>query len=290
MYSANIIGSSITTLVLNEGDTLLIGKLMGSATLGIYNIAWQSANLVSRNVTSIANGLAMPAFSAVSDDLKRMQVGWNRMLRLISIVSFPLLIGLFVVADDFVLIVYGSKWEGAILPLRILIIYALRYSVSSPASAVFKSLGRPDYGLKLGAVIVPFYLVSIWIGSYYGIVGVAIGVTIVRTVFGLISFELVARSLKTGFWKIVEPLIPAFFASCWMGGVVLLTKFLLGTLLPMSNIFHLIMLIVQVVIGGLTYLVLLRTTYRTLALDMLQITEPLLGSFQILAVKLLRSQ
>ena len=284
-YSANVIGETLTSFIINEGDTLLIGKLMGIQALGIYNFAWQSANLVSRNINGVVYTLALPALSAVAEDLSQLKRGFIRMMRLLSITTFPLLIGLFVVADDFILAVYGQQWVEAILPLRILIIYALRYAVS-PAGVVYKAIGRPDITFKLGLAIVPFYLGSIWVGSSYGIVGVAFGVTLVRTVFGFIGFKLVGRVLQTDFMGVIKPLGQPLLASFWMGGVVFLAKLMLNILLPeSSSLFNLVTL---VALGGLSYLVLLRTSYHGLAQDLGRITAPLLGPYQGAVNKVLK--
>jgi O-antigen/teichoic acid export membrane protein len=208
------------------------------------------------------------------------------MLNVIAITSFPLLIGMFVVADDLILTVYGSQWKDAVLPLRILIIYALRYTVGAPASVVYKAVGRPDISFKLGTVIIPFYLASIWIGSSYGITGVAAGVTLVRTVFGLIGFEITARCVKCRFRDVIRPMVPAFLASLWMGVVVLAAKVVVNRWLPGS---HLLSLLMLVSLGGLTYLVLLRTRFNTLAHELAQVSAPLLGPFQVFVVKALKA-
>lgn len=278
-YSSNILGATITTFILNEGDTFLVGKLLGSYTLGIYNIAWQTANMVNRNISSVASYIALPAFSSLGEDYERMKSGWNRMALLLSTVTFPILIGMFVVADDFIFTVYGPQWESVILPLRIFIIYALRHSVSSPASAIFKAVGRPDYGLKLGLSIAPFYLASIWVGSIYNVVGVATGVTVVRTLFGWIGFVLVARCLKTTTWKIVQPLLPALLASCIMGLIVFVVKMLLGPSLPSTSYRPAVLLFIEAVVGGIAYLMLLRSVFRGQARELVQGIQPVLGKY-----------
>lgn len=283
-YAANVTGTSLTTLILNEGDTLLIGKIMGSEILGIYNLAWQTANVVSRTVVGLTNKMALPALAAVSNDLPRLRSAVYRMLRLLSIVTFPLLIGLFVVADDFILTLYGPQWQGAILPLRIMLIYAMRYAVGSPAGIVYKAVGRPDIGLKLGLVMVPFYALSIWYGSFYGIVGVALGVTIVRTFFGFIGFELLARCLKEGIWNVLQPMSSAFIAACIMGLSVYVVSVFFDSFVGTSLILS---LFIQTVVGGLVYLALLRTRYQVLARELASIMIPITGRFQGFVGKIL---
>lgn len=283
-YSANVIGGTFTSLVITDGDTLLVGKVLGSTALGVYNLAYMAANLVTRNVTGIVNKLAFPTLSSISGNIDQLRDAVKRMLLILSLVTFPLLIGLFVIADDFILTLYGSQWRGAILPLRIMIIFTLRHSVGTTSSALFKAVGRTDISFKLGAATIPFYLISIWLGAKYGIVGVAIAITLVRTLFGLIGFEMMGRCLKQSFWQVISPMVPAFMVSFWMGGVVYLVNLFLDPFLEGSN---LLSLIISIAIGGLTYLILLRTIYRKLAEELARVTAPMLGPLQVLVIRAL---
>ncbi len=221
-YSANVIGGTLTSFLLTEGDTLLIGKILGSELLGLYNLAYQAVNIVPRNITAVANRLALPALSMISENADKLREAVARMQRVLALLSFPLLIGLFVLADSFVLTLYGKQWEEAVLPLRIMIVFALRYSVGGVGSALWKALGRTDISFKLGLATIPFYFSAIWLGSHYGIAGVALAITVVRTAFGLIGFEIMGRCMKQTFYQIIRPMLPALFASCIMGGSVFL--------------------------------------------------------------------
>ncbi len=283
-YSANVVGTNLTTLILNEGDTLLIGKLMGSGLLGIYNLAWQTANMVSRTIVSLTNKLALPTLAAVSNDPLRLRSAVHRMLRILAIITFPLLVGLFVVADDFVIVLYGQQWQEAVLPLRILLIYAMRYAVGSPAGMVYKAVGRPEIGFKLGLIMVPFYLLSIWWGSSYGIIGVAVGVTLTRTIFGFIGFELLARCLDEGLWSILTPMASTLVASFAMGILVFAAGILFAQFIEINLIWNLLL---QVGFGAIIYLALLRTVYRGLAHELAQLSMPIAGRFQGLVRKTL---
>lgn len=210
-YSSNIIGGTVTNFIISQGDTLLVGKILGSSQLGIYNISWNSSNLVSRTLVKITSKLAFPAFSAKKGDNEKIYKTLKRVLFVIANLSFPILMWMFISAENIILVLYGDKWNSAIIPFQILLIYAIRYSVGSPIGAVFKAVGRPDLGFKLGLAIIPFYVLGILMGSNYGIVGVALGVTISRTVFGLLSFWIVAKLINQSALSIMRPLRTPFF-------------------------------------------------------------------------------
>jgi len=274
-YSINIIGTNFANSVVAEGDTLIVGKALGTAQVGLYNLAWQNANAVSRNVSTTAGKLAMPALSSVSENLERLRTNFNRMFRLIGIVSFPLLIGLFVVADLFILTIYGPQWEPSVLPLRILIVYAIRHSVGSPASVIYNVVGRPEIGLRFNLCFIPFYLISIWAGSLHGIVGVAIGVTVVRTLGGLVGFWIASFLIKERFFELLRQLFQPFCASVVMGLVVLGAR----TALEFTSVPQVAELFLLVGIGGCVYLLLLVTIYRALMEDLVTVVYSLSPAF-----------
>ena len=152
-YYANIMGNALTSLIITDGDTLLIGKLLGNKMLGIYNMGWQSANIINRTITGIGNKLALPALSKVSNSIKQSKEVLYKILKVSSTISFPSFVGLFVIADNFILVVYGPQWEASILPFRILLVFAIRYEINPPLGAYFQSIGRPDVTFKLGFML-----------------------------------------------------------------------------------------------------------------------------------------
>ncbi len=270
-YSFNVIGANLVTSITAEGDTLLIGKTLGVVQLGVYNLAWQSANIVSRNISGVVGKIAMPALSAVAEDRERLQQAFNRMLRVLAIFSFPPLIGLFVTADIFVLVLYGPQWTGSILPLQILIIYALRQSIGSPASVIYNVVGRPDIGLRYGLAFVPFYLMSIVVGSYYGIIGVAVGVTLSRTIYGFLQLWIGARLVGERYTDLLSHLASPLLAATITGALIYLVKFVCAPL----AIPKVVLLIALALLGGVIWCVLVIKLFRQQWEEVLQVISAL---------------
>ena len=212
-YSSTIIGSTLTHFGLTQSDTLVVGKLLNTTALGVYNLSWEASNIVSRTLVTLINKLSLPAFASLKGDKEKLYQGLKKVLFAISTISFPLLMWMIVAAEYLILTIYGDKWSDAIIPFQILLIYAIRYSIGSPVGGLFKAMGRPDINLKLGLFILPFYFLGIWLGSDFGIIGVATAVTVVRTVFGFISFYLAAKLLEVSFWKVLRPVREPFLAS-----------------------------------------------------------------------------
>ena len=255
-YSKHIIGSSLANYTLTQGDTIIVGYMFGSGSLGVYNLAWQSSNLFSRTLVKLINKIAFPSFSAIKVDINLIKINLNKVLFSISILSFPILMWMIVSAEYVILTIYGDKWVDAILPFQILLVYAIRYSAGAPIGSVFKSLGRPDLNFKLGLFIIPFYLFGIWIGSFYDIIGVALAVTLVRTAFGLVSFWIVGNLLDTSFFSIIKQLKTPFISSLIMSlSCLIVDKLVLKYYCDLSSLSSLFIL---AAFGSLLYIGLIK--------------------------------
>lgn len=189
-YTKHILGGRILTKFVNEGDNLIVGKLIGLEGLGIYSLAFQLANLVTRNVVALVNDIFLPLFNKVKGEPERLRSVYFRMIQFLSFISFPLITALILSADSIVFFVYGEKWMDAVLPFQILCVFALGRSISSPSSALFSAMGRPDIGFKFTAYFTPVFLVAVYVGSLYNVIGVALATTIVRVIGSIISLSL----------------------------------------------------------------------------------------------------
>lgn len=195
-YSKHIIGGRVLTKLVNEGDNLIVGKFIGMEGLGIYALAFQLANLVTTNVVVLVNDVFLPLFSKVKGDIERLSQIYCRMIRFLSFISFPLITALVLGAEPIVYFVYGEKWLDAVIPFQILCAFALGRSISSPSSSLFAAVGRPDIGFKFTAYFTPVFLLSVVLGSQFGVIGVALSTTLVRVAGSVISLYLSLKLIR----------------------------------------------------------------------------------------------
>ena len=195
-YTKHIIGGRVLTRLVNDGDNLIVGKFIGMEGLGIYALAFQLANLVTTNVVFLVNDIFLPLFNKVKGDMDRLKQLYSRMILFLSFISFPLIASLMVSAEAIVYFIYGEKWLDAVLPFQILCVFALGRSISSPSSALYNAVGRPDIGFKFTSYFTPLFLASVFLGSYYGVVGVALVTTLVRVGGSIVSLHLALNLIQ----------------------------------------------------------------------------------------------
>lgn len=181
-FSLNLLGFNVINYWSRNLDSMLIGKFIGSAQLGIYARAYQLMLLPLTQIVFILTQVMVPALSTIQKDIGKMRTIYKDSIQAIAFVTFPLMLGLFVVSTSFIIVIYGDKWRGAIPILQILCFVGMVQSIVSPIGWIYNSLGRTDIQFKWGILSSILYFVSFIIGLHWGIIGVAVAYCIANII------------------------------------------------------------------------------------------------------------
>jgi O-antigen/teichoic acid export membrane protein len=274
-YSKNLMLTNFLILVFNDSDTLLVGRLLGNHALGYYNLAWQFSNLINKNVSAIVGVIGLPALAMLSNDRPRLQAAYCRILRILSCFNFPALCGMLVLADDLIRVIYGPGWGPVGVLLRIFIVFTLVRSVTSQCAVIYNVVGRTDIGFKFNLVVLPFYLGGIYIGSNWGLVGVALGVTLVRSLSAIIAFLISVKLIDLKVSKAVGVMFPVSVIS----GCMSMALWALHNMLVAHDVGILLRIGWCTVIGAMLFVIGLacfdRETYREVTALVTSLSSPL---------------
>jgi O-antigen/teichoic acid export membrane protein len=223
-FGLKVSGSRIVDYLGQNSDKLLIGRFLGSASLGTYSVA---ATIVFFPLTSFTIAVVdtlFPALSRIQDDRQRATRVWLRATRFIAALVVPAMLGLVAVAPDFIEVLLGPKWEPAVPLLQLLALAAAVLAVSGLALTVLAALGRAGTVLRFAVFELMMLVVSVAIGLGWGIVGVAgcylAGVTFARLILTLLASRALGVSLAEVLRAVSGPLQAALVMS---SGVWLLT-------------------------------------------------------------------
>jgi PST family polysaccharide transporter/lipopolysaccharide exporter len=143
----------IAGFALVEGDDILVLKLLGTESLGLYRMAYLFANLPATEITHIVSNVSFPAYAKLQDEPARLRDAFLRTLRATLFFSAPFAFGIIVMTPGFVRIFLGTgasnPWMPMILPMQILAAWGLIRSSGATAGALFQGIGRPDILTKL---------------------------------------------------------------------------------------------------------------------------------------------
>jgi O-antigen/teichoic acid export membrane protein len=255
-YSKGLIGSRIINKVANEGDTVLTGKFLGVATLGVYNLAFQVSNVFTNNIMPIINEISYPFMVKIADQEERLRNNYLKMIGSIAFISFPLLIFLMAAAKNVVLIWYGPKWTEVILPLQILLIFTLSRSVSSPTGGLFQVTGRNDLAFYNSLLNTVFIIAGVVIGSLYGLIGICIGVTVARVATGQYQIVRAVRLIGMSYARVVSVLWPVLLVATLCGLAAMFSVKIVSTQTLLGDV------IIQFVVFATMFILLFRIVFK----------------------------
>ncbi len=228
-YSLNLTGFSISNYFIRNADYILIGRFLGTQDLGYYTLAYRLMLYPLRNISAVLGRVMFPVFSQVQDDNARFSRAYLKVVSTIALITFPMMIALWAVAEPFILAVFGSQWQPVILLLMILAPIGMTQSLGSTVGAIYQAKGRTDWMLRWGIGAGILMIIAFLIGLQWGIVGVASAYAIASLTLTYPSFaipfrliDLPMRDLGLVVWR---PLV----ASLIMLGVLLGLKFFLPT-------------------------------------------------------------
>lgn len=261
-FSLNLVGYSIFNYWTRNGDNLLIGRYDGSAALGIYARSYTILLVPVTQIAGIITHVMFPALSAIQQDVERVRETYLSAISIVSLATFPLMLGLLVVSRSFVLALFGEKWAPMIPILQVFCLLGMLQSIDYTTGWLYTSQGRTDILFRWGLIAGTIYITSFVVGLRWGAFGVAVAYTIANLFLWYPNWSIPARLIDLNFLTMLKKLSPTFCVAAAMAVAI----WALGLMFP-SNWSYLIRLAVQVLFGIMVYWGLLHLfkvdAYRT---------------------------
>jgi PST family polysaccharide transporter len=199
-----------------NGDNLLIGKFLGTASLGFYDKAYQLMMLPVKNLTHVITPAMMPIFAKHQDDKDLIYKTYRKVIRILATIGFPLAVFLFFSAHEIINIVYGSQWDQSIPIFKLLALIIGIQMLYSSTGAVFLAIDRAQLLFYYGLISSFILLTSIAIGIFIGDNLISVGYAIIfgyTLNFFIVFYMLIKLALKKSlmlfFKSILYPILIA---------------------------------------------------------------------------------
>lgn len=256
-YSWDVVGSRMLWYLYTVSDTFVVGRLLGQAALGAYSFGLALANMAVEKVSGMSYQVTTSLFGAVQHDHAALRRYLLILTEGFAVVSFPLTIGLALIAEQLVWVVFGEKWLPMVPPLQILALSASYRSIASiPTQVLFATKdSRPSLWNNVLCVVIfpPAFLV----GSQWGTAGIAMVWALVHPPLNYRLSAYVFRSIGLSHGEYWRSFIPASVASLGMTIAVVSMKYSMPAdwSLPVR-------LGAEVCLGGIIYIMIAQLFYR----------------------------
>ena len=183
-----------------SADSLVIGRLLGTAELGLYTRAFSLFGVPLSYLGTAMTSVLFPAMSEIQGDTRRLRSGYLLGVQLMTMIAAPLCAGVIVAAPHLIVGLYGDRWRGAVLPLQILASGGTLRAVYNLGAAVTYASGNVMAEVRRQAVLAVLLFAGAVIGTRWGIPGVAAGV-LVGMVFMYFAMAHLSLGIVHGTWR-----------------------------------------------------------------------------------------
>lgn len=146
--------------VLIQGDGLIVGKFLSTSELGLYRKAFSFDDKILGFVVVPI----IPVFYAKFCSLKNAEAIKEYYMKLkgyVSLFIFPLIFGIILISPYFEFLLLNEKWKGIGFIMAALSITGVS-NLWALMGNLFRSLGRPDIGVKITLIVTLIYI-PLWL-------------------------------------------------------------------------------------------------------------------------------
>ena len=176
-----------------NGDDIVVGRVLGSYSLGLYQVAYKISTLPLTEVTQVFGRVNFPIYVKIARDKDRLKKAFKKTLLATVALVLPFGIAIFLFPKLIILIILGENWLEATEVLRVLSIFGVIMAVIYSFNALFLAVKKQEYVMYVSLVaFMGMAIVIIPLVSIYGMVGAA---------YSAIAGSLLAAPLVIYFYK-----------------------------------------------------------------------------------------
>jgi teichuronic acid exporter len=225
-------------------DYLFIGKLIGAKSLGIYSLAMMLTILVSNQITSMIDRVMFPFYSKVQNDVNLVKNYFLKSLQYYCIILYPIMLGLIVLCSPMIKLFFDRRWLEAKTAIRILAIVVIIKLLTHGCTIVYRSLGKPKLEMFIFLIsLVLVTLPAVYLGSFYGITGVATAILVSTVVNSFVSLYFLNKELSITFKDILVKLKAPILG-------LIITFLIVAPLYLFSTLHFVLLLFILIIVYG----------------------------------------
>lgn len=219
-FSFLLIITSVSSTIIRNIYNIIIGRIYNVQDLGYYSQAYKYQNIPSYVISSTQSGVAYPVFSKLNNDPERQLLYIRKIMRITAFLIFPIMIGFFAMAKEFVSILLTDKWLPAVPFLRILILSGIIAPFHIIYMHMFTAKGFPKLHFMLEMIRNGLVLLSLLVGLE-SIEKMLYAFTIASLISYCIDLFFVRE--KTGYkiWWQIKDILPYAIISALMYVVII---------------------------------------------------------------------
>lgn len=251
-YGIKMSANDLINYFRNHTANLMTSRILGPAAVGLFN----KANSLQSTPSAITAGSVYQsifrALSAEQDNVDLSRYIYLKTVTLVTCYTLPIYVGVAYCAEPLIVGLYGEKWAPSAAPMQILCIVGALTTITKPAGAVIAARNLIPKEIVAQLVAWLMLIVGVWIGSNYGLTGIAYGVIASYCLLTVQLNRIALTALDLDRKRLGGAILPAAVLSV----IVAITLVIVDLVLPPSLVQQapLVYLVAMGAAGALSFL------------------------------------
>lgn len=252
-FAVNILFTNIINTLSGQILTFIFGRFFPITQVGNFTQAnkWntQANTFVSGTLTQVVQTILV----SVNDDKERQKRIFRKMIRFTAFVTFPVMLGLALVANEFVIVVLGNKWLDCIPLLQVLCMAGAFIPFYTVYQHLAIGCNRGDLYLwcNVGQIVLQIGLILLCYYLFSQSIIVVVTVYSIFMILWLAAWQVAAKHLINLKWsEAFLDIVPFLLIT-----VVVFTITYFATLFIHNNV---LLLITKVILGAALYIIVMK--------------------------------
>lgn len=248
-FSSKLIITNIVVIINTNIFSVVLGRLYSPHVVGNYTQANKWNNMGWSLINNMLNGISQPVFAKTDNDKERQRNIFRKLLRFTAFVSFPLMLGLALVAQEFIVILLGEKWIESARLLQLLCVMGAFYPISYLFSNLLISRGHSAIYMWCNIALCLTQLAAVMISVSYGIEVMIMVYVAVTIAWILVWYYFAYQEINIRLTDIIKDISPYLIITV----ILIFSAHLLTT--SINNLY--LTFLIKVVFVAVTYCIIL---------------------------------
>lgn len=256
-FGRHVIAAGVVQRFGEQADRVLVGRFVGTSSLGQYQYALRLAMAPFEATLAVASHVLFPAFARISDDRERLVSAYLRSLRWVMVAAMPASLILFPLGEPLTVVLFGDVWQPAGEALMAMCLFAAGNSLLSICLEGAKAYGRPAVLARVHLFMMLVTVAAMVALLPLGLNGVAAGLSAGAVAGGIYAAFAFARIVSLPVRRIWAQVWAPALAAVVMAAALFPVEHLVLHAGDHGTIAGLALLAVEGVLGAILYLVAL---------------------------------
>ena len=192
LYSS---GVSVINVLYNLSPQLFLAKILDFASVGLYSRATSITQVFDKLVVQVLNPIIMPALVSRSKDAASLRSAYLEAVELLSVVQWPFLVFVAIMAHPIILILLGQNWLEIVPLVRVLCFANLALFAACLSYPILVATGGVRDALTSSLISLPPSLLIILCAAFFGVQAVAASALLTLPFQAAVALYFIGRRL-----------------------------------------------------------------------------------------------